>query len=77
MASGKISDKQKANFAEYEEIEKMISDMENEIKSKGLKKKETITGKEKELFMVWTIYNFLIRIPTRNERAKVNFKDYV
>ena len=69
MASGKISDKQKANFAEYEEIEKMISDMENEIKSKGLKKKETITGKEKELFMVWTIYNFLIRIPTRNDMS--------
>lgn len=69
MASGKISDKQKANFAEYEEIEKMISDMDKEIKTKGLKKKETLTGKDKELLMVWTIYNFLIRIPTRNDMS--------
>tara|TARA_R110000822_G_scaffold226975_1_gene359588 strand:+ start:62 stop:1048 length:987 start_codon:yes stop_codon:yes gene_type:complete len=69
MASGKISDKQKGNFAEYEEIEKMISEMENEIKSKGLKKKGILKGKDKELLMVWTIYNMLIRIPTRNDMS--------
>lgn len=69
QTDGKISDKQKSNFAEYEEIENMIKTMENEIKSKGLKKKPELSGKEKELLMVYTIYNFLIRIPTRNDMA--------
>ena len=67
--SGKISDKQKANFAEYEEIEKMISQMEKQIKDQGLKKKENLSGKEKELLMVYTLFNFLIRIPTRNDMS--------
>lgn len=69
MSSGKISDKQKNNFVEYEKIEEMIKSMENEIKSKGLKKKSELTGKDKELLMVYTLYNMLIRIPTRNDMA--------
>lgn len=69
MSSGKISEKQSKNFAEYEEVEGMIKKMENEIKSQGLKKKTELTGKEKELLMVYTIYNMLIRIPTRNDMA--------
>jgi len=69
MSSGKISDKQSKNFAEYEEVEGMIKKMDNEIKNQGLKKKAELTGKEKELLMVYTIYNMLIRIPTRNDMA--------
>ena len=69
MSSGKISEKQKNNFVEYEKVEGMIKTMENEIKSQGLKKKENLTGKEKELLMVYTLYNMLIRIPTRNDMA--------
>lgn len=69
MSSGKISEKQKNNFVEYEKIEEMIKTMENEIKSRNLKKKSELTGKEKELLMVYTIYNMLIRIPTRNDMA--------
>jgi hypothetical protein len=69
MSSGKISDKQKKNFVEYEKIEEMIKTMENEIKSKGLKKKAELTGKDKELLMVYTLYNMLIRIPTRNDMS--------
>ena len=69
MSSGKISEKQKNNFVEYEKVEEMIKTMENEIKSQGLKKKEKLTGKEKELLMVYTLYNMLIRIPTRNDMA--------
>ena len=69
MSSGKISEKQKNNFVEYEKVEEMIKTMENEIKSQGLKKKENLTGKEKELLMVYTLYNMLIRIPTRNDMA--------
>ena len=69
MSSGKISEKQKNNFVEYEKIEEMIKTMENEIKSKGLKKKSELTGKDKELLMVYTLYNMLIRIPTRNDMS--------
>tara|TARA_Y100001972_G_scaffold33145_1_gene41170 strand:+ start:2293 stop:3279 length:987 start_codon:yes stop_codon:yes gene_type:complete len=69
MSSGKISEKQKSNFAEYEEVEGMIKKMENEIKSQGLKKKAELTGKDRELLMVYTLYNMLIRIPTRNDMA--------
>ena len=69
MSSGKISEKQKSNFAEYEEVEGMIKKMENQIKEQGLKKKNDLTGKERELLMVYTLYNMLIRIPTRNDMA--------
>jgi len=67
--SGKISESQSKNFAKYEEIEAMIKKMDNQIKEKGLKKKTELTGKDKELLMVYTIYNFLLRIPTRNDMA--------
>jgi hypothetical protein len=66
---GKISEKQKNNFVEYEKVEEMIKTMENEIRSKGLKKKENLNGKDKELLMVYTLYNMLIRIPTRNDMS--------
>ena len=59
--SGKISESQSKNFAKYEEIEAMIKKMDNQIKEKGLKKKTELTGKDKELLMVYTIYNFFIK----------------
>jgi len=64
-ANGKISETQKNNFVELNEIKSMVSKMENEIKEKGLKKKETLTGKEKELMMVYTIFSMLMRYPVR------------
>ena len=67
--SGKISDKQKENFADLSEIKGMISQMESEIKSKGLKTKSKLLGKEKELLMVYVIYSLLIRLPIRNDMA--------
>ena len=72
-ADGKISDSQKKNFAEFSEVQEMISTMENEIKSKGLKKKETLTGKEKELLMVYTIYSFLLKYPLRLDLAGMRY----
>lgn len=69
MSSGKISEKQSKNFVEYEKIQEMIKTMENQIKSQGLKKKTDLTGKDKELLMVYTLYNMLIRIPTRNDMS--------
>ena len=65
----KISDKQKKNFASMEEIDKMLNEMLKEIKTKRLKSKGNLNGKEKELLMMYTIFNMLKIIPTRNEIA--------
>ncbi len=67
--SGKISETQKKNFVKLEEIEKMINTMEQEIKAKHLRTKTDLSGKDKELLMMYTIFSMLIRIPTRNDFA--------
>jgi len=64
-ANGKISEAQKNNFVDLEEIKKMLITMESEIKSQGLKKKENLKGKEKELMMVYTIFTMLVKYPVR------------
>ncbi len=74
--SGKISDKQKDNFVELGEIDSMLLDMEFEIKKDKLKKKKDLSGKEKELMMVFTLFNFLKRIPTRNDMAGQKYITY-
>lgn len=74
--SGKISEKQKGNFVELGEIDNMLLDMEFEIKKEKLKKKENLSGKEKELLMVYTLFNFLKRIPTRNDMAGQKYITY-
>lgn len=74
--SGKISDKQKDNFVELGEIDSMLLDMEFEIKKDKLKKKKDLSGKEKELLMVFTLFNFLKRIPTRNDMAGQKYITY-
>ena len=66
---GVISEKQSKNFATMEEIDGMLIQMEKEIKQKKLKTKGTLNGKEKELIMMYTIYNMLKYIPTRNDIA--------
>ena len=67
--TNEISEKQKKNFATMEEIDDMLSQMLKEIKQKRLKTKGNLTGKEKELLMMYTIYNMLKYIPTRNDIA--------
>ena len=67
--SGKISAKQSDNFVEIEELYKMLTEMEEDIKLHKLKKKETISAKEMTLFQVYTIYNILLKIPLRNDLA--------
>ena len=69
QASGKISDKQKENFVDIKEVEKMISEMEDEIRSKKLKKKEELTPKEKALIQVYVLFSIYIRLPMRNDVA--------
>ena len=69
QASGKISDKQKENFVDIKEVEKMLNSMEEEIRSKKLKKKEELTPKEKALIQVYVIFSIYIRLPMRNDVA--------
>ncbi len=67
QATGTISDKQKDNFVDISEVNKMIEKMGEEIKSKGIKKKEDLTAKDKALLQVYIIYNIYTRIPLRND----------
>jgi Txe/YoeB family toxin of Txe-Axe toxin-antitoxin module len=69
--SGIISEKQKDNFATIEEIQGMINDMEKEIKKRKLKTigHENLTNADRELLTVYTLYQMLIRLPTRNDMA--------
>ena len=71
--SGKISEKQKNNFVELKEIMSMIDIMDKEIKSKNLKKKESLNGKEKELLTVYTMFSFLSRYPLRNDLSGMRY----
>lgn len=66
-ALGTISDKQKDSFVDISEVEKMIDQMAQEIKSKGLKKKEDLSAKDKALLQVYIIFNIYTRIPMRND----------
>jgi hypothetical protein len=65
----KISEKQAPNFATMDEINGMLKDMETEIKKRRLKTKGDLTGKEKELYMMYVVYQMLKHIPTRNDIA--------
>jgi hypothetical protein len=69
QSSGKISDKQKNNFVELSQIQKMISTMENEIKKEKIKKKEKLTRNDLDLLTAYTLFSFLIRLPTRNDMS--------
>ena len=71
QSTGKISEKQKNNFVDLCEIQKMLSQMENEIKKERIKKKENITKNDLELLTGYTIFSFLVRLPTRNDMAEM------
>ncbi len=66
-ATGVISEKQKKNFVELSEVQKMIDEMGKEIKDKGLKKKDSLAPKEKQLIQVFILYNIYTRLPMRND----------
>lgn len=67
QATGTISDKQKANFVDISEVNKMIQTMGEEIKAKGIKKKEDLSAKDRALLQVYIIFNIYTRIPLRND----------
>ena len=67
--SGVISDKQKANFTDIEEVDKMLNTMENEMRDMKLKKKKELSKKEKALLQVYTIFSIYRKLPMRNDLA--------
>ncbi len=68
-ATGVISEKQKANFVKLEELQKMLNEMDSEIKSKKLRQKESLTPKEKNLIQTFILFNIYTRLPMRNDVA--------
>ena len=64
---GIISDKQSKNFATKEELNKMIEEMETQLKP--IRKKEELSKKENALLQVYTIFNIYMKMPMRNDIA--------
>ena len=76
--SGVISDKQKNNFIELDELKAMIESIRKDLNIPQLKKKE-ISSKEYKLLQVYVILEILVRIPMRNDLSnliKISKRDY-
>lgn len=69
--SGVISDKQKENFISIDELRNLISKIKDDLNIPKLKKKDTLTAKEKKLLMVYTILSILIENPMRNDLSQM------
>lgn len=69
--SGVISDKQKENFISIDELRNLISKIKDDLNIPKLKKKDTLTAKEKKLLMVYLILSILIENPMRNDLSQM------
>jgi len=69
--SGVISDKQKENFISIDELRNLISKIKDDLNIPKLKKKDTLTAKEKKLLMVYIILSILIENPMRNDLSQM------
>jgi len=68
-ATGKISDKQKANFVDIKVVKEGIETMGKELKDKKFKKADNLSAKDKTLLMVYILFQIHIRLPLRNDLA--------
>lgn len=71
--SGKITEKQKPNFVSKDEILNMVQTMEKNIKKNKLKSKKDLTADDIVLLTEYTLFNFLIDLPTRNDMAGMKY----
>lgn len=69
QATGVISESQGKNMATLDEIHKVITDIGEELKSKGIKSKGSVNLREKSLLQVYIILNIHLTIPLRNDLA--------
>lgn len=76
--SGVISEKQKNNFIELNELKNMIEQIKKDLDIPKLKKKE-ISSKEYKLLQIYVILEILVRIPMRNDLSnllKITRREY-
>jgi len=71
--TGKITEKQKPNFVSKDEILNMVQTMEKNIKKNKLKSKKDLTADDIVLLTEYTLFNFLIHLPTRNDMAEMKY----
>jgi len=71
--TGKITEKQKPNFVSKDEILNMVQTMEKNIKKNKLKSKKDLTADDIVLLTEYTLFNFLIHLPTRNDMAGMKY----
>ena len=64
-AKGTISEKQKGNFVELSEVQKMLGNMEKDLK--GWKKKESFSPSEWNLLQAYIIFKVHLKLPMRND----------
>ena len=69
QATGVISDKQKDNFVDIEEVNKMIESMRKEIVDRNIFTKTTLSPRDRSLLQVYVIYSIYSRVPLRNDVA--------
>lgn len=69
QASNVFSESQSKNIATLDEIHKVITDIGNELKEKGIKTKGTLNLRERSLLQVYIILNIHLMIPLRNDLA--------
>tara|TARA_R100000654_G_scaffold75178_2_gene111817 strand:- start:9467 stop:10393 length:927 start_codon:yes stop_codon:yes gene_type:complete len=77
--SGIISEKQKNNFIELNELQDMVKQIQKDLDIPKLKKKDKLTQKEYKLLQVYVILEILIRIPMRNDLSnleKITRREY-
>lgn len=67
----KISEKQKPNFANMDELQQLLDNMKQDIKEKKLFQKDNLNRDERAIIRAYIMFNFLIDLPIRNELAGI------
>ena len=67
----KISEKQKPNFADMDELQQLLDNMKQDIKGRKLFQKDNLNRDERAVVKAYIIFHFLIDLPIRNELAGI------
>ena len=67
----KISEKQKPNFANMDELQQLLDNMKQDIKERKLFQKDNLNRDERAVVKAYIMFHFLIDLPIRNELAGI------
>jgi hypothetical protein len=67
----KISEKQKPNFANMDELQQLLDNMKQDIKQKKLFQKDNLNRYELAIIKAYIMFHFLIDLPIRNDLAGI------